>query len=339
MIEATSAGNLSQVHGNAGALPPGIATAAANDAAPEFTALFESALEPAAEANAPEDGGKKPKARRKRDAAPEAIDLVALGAIAALTPATGLPDVAATKPTADAQHTIAASSAGPARHAAQLAGGIQQDDADPAHGAPQAAAEPAAPAARTTPVAVQAGARASESSRTAEPFDRSPPPEASPVAGHAAAPQAASSASHPAALHVSPRLGSPGFDEAFAARVSVSVRAGIESASITLNPPELGPVEMQIRVSDGKANIVFAAEQALTREAISEALPRLREMLAAHGLELAGGSVGAQLPQRDPPSSAQAQADAPSPTAEEGASESETPLPRLAEPRLVDTFV
>ena len=60
-------------------------------------------------------------------------------------------------------------------------------------------------------------------------------------------------------------------------------------------------------------------------------------MLSAHGLELAGSSVGTQLPQRDPPSSAQAQANAPEALAEE--SESETPLVRLADPRLVDTFV
>lgn len=336
MITTTPAGELPHLRTTVAAIPPGVAAAAANDAAPDFTALFELALDPAADANAPEGGGKKPKARRKGDAAPETIDLVALGAIASLTPATGSPDVAAAKPVADAEHTIPGSRVGPARHAAQPAGGAQ-DDVQAAQSPPETAAKPATPAAPATPVAVQADVRASESSCTAEPFDRSPAPEASPVAGHAAAPQAASSAPHPAALHVSPRLGSPGFDEAFAARVSVAVRAGIESASIALNPPELGPVAMRIRVSDGEAHIVFAAEQAPTREAISEALPRLREMLAAHGLELAGGSVGAQLPQREPPSPAHAQADAPAALAEEAASE--IPLARLAEPRLVDTFV
>jgi flagellar hook-length control protein FliK len=106
---------------------------------------------------------------------------------------------------------------------------------------------------------------------------------------------------HAAEFHVGPRLGAPGFDEAFAARVGIAVRSGIETASITLNPPELGPVDMQIDVSDGKASVQFAAEHPLTREAIVEALPRLREMLAAHGLDLAGSSVGAELPRRDTP--------------------------------------
>lgn len=329
MITMTPAGELQQLRATVAAMPPGLAAAAANDAAPDFTALFARALDPAADANAnaPQDGGKKPKARRPMDAAPETIELSALGAMASVTPTAGSPDMVATRPLASAEFAGAASSMAAAWHTAP-------NDADAAPTVTQDAAKPALPAAS---VIAQSGVSAAESSRTVEPFDRPPAPEASPVAGHATPPQSAGSATPPATLHVSPRLGSPGFDEAFAARVSVAVRAGTESVSIALNPPELGPVEMRIRVSNGEAHIVFAAEQALTREAISEALPRLREMLSAHGLELAGGSVGSQLPQRDPPSPAQTQVDAPAALAEEAASE--TPLARLAEPRLVDTFV
>jgi flagellar hook-length control protein FliK len=141
-------------------------------------------------------------------------------------------------------------------------------------------------------------------------------------------------AAHP--LHVAVPLGAPGFDEAFAARVTVAVRAGAESASIAINPPELGPVEMRVRVADGEAHVQFAAGEPLAREAIAEALPRLREMLSAQGLSLADASVGAELPRRGSPAQEalpRGGAGGPAPQ------ESEAALAeRAGEVRLVDVF-
>lgn len=146
-------------------------------------------------------------------------------------------------------------------------------------------------------------------------------------------PTAAAVQPHAAELHVGPRVGVAGFDEAFAARVSIAVRSGSETVSITLNPPELGPVRMQIEVNGSEARVHFAAEQPLTREAVTEALPRLREMLAAHGLNLAGSSVGTDLPRREAPAQPAAHAG----TGGEPSADAQTQT-TAAVLRLVDTF-
>jgi flagellar hook-length control protein FliK len=72
--------------------------------------------------------------------------------------------------------------------------------------------------------------------------------------------------------------------------------AGVQTrtAEIRLTPAELGPLRVQISVDDGQANVAFQAHSAVTREAIEQALPRLREMLAESGLSLGQADVGEQ---------------------------------------------
>lgn len=94
-------------------------------------------------------------------------------------------------------------------------------------------------------------------------------------------------------------LHAPQWDHEFAARVSWVVERGDQLASIRLTPEQLGPVEVRLAIREGEASIWFGATQAETRAAIEQALPRLREMLAASGLSLADTGVFQQAP-RDP---------------------------------------
>ena len=87
-------------------------------------------------------------------------------------------------------------------------------------------------------------------------------------------------------------VGEPGFDDAIADRVWVMTQARLGNAEIRLTPAELGPVRIQVAVDDGTANVSFQAAQAATREAIEQALPRLRELFAENGLSLGQASVG-----------------------------------------------
>ena len=87
-------------------------------------------------------------------------------------------------------------------------------------------------------------------------------------------------------------VGEPGFDDAIADRVWVMTQARLSNAEIRLTPAELGPVRIQVAVDDGLANVSFQAAQAATREAIEQAMPRLRELLAENGLSLGQASVG-----------------------------------------------
>ena len=52
-------------------------------------------------------------------------------------------------------------------------------------------------------------------------------------------------------------------------------------------------------IREGEASIWFGAAHAETRQAIEQAIPRLREMLSANGLSLADAGVFQQAP-RDP---------------------------------------
>ncbi|MGB5347922.1 MAG: flagellar hook-length control protein FliK, partial [Woeseia sp.] len=87
--------------------------------------------------------------------------------------------------------------------------------------------------------------------------------------------------------------------EALGARVAVLAGQKLTSAEIRLNPAELGPLRVEIKVDDGNAQVNFTALHAVTREAIEQALPRLRELLAAEGLNLTGANVSEQGLRRD----------------------------------------
>ncbi len=86
-------------------------------------------------------------------------------------------------------------------------------------------------------------------------------------------------------------------------RVQWLVNQQTAGAELRLSPPELGPLSVQIHIEQEQASITFSAPQAVVREAIENALPRLREMLAGNGinlLEVNVSSHGFDQAQRDP---------------------------------------
>lgn len=95
-----------------------------------------------------------------------------------------------------------------------------------------------------------------------------------------------------AVLMIDRPLSSPNWSIDFTQRVAWAVSARVPSAQISLNPEHLGPVELMIEVEDQQARIQFNATHGLTREAIEQSLPRLREALEQQGLSLEQASVG-----------------------------------------------
>lgn len=57
-------------------------------------------------------------------------------------------------------------------------------------------------------------------------------------------------------------------------------------AELSLNPPQLGSVEVRLTMSGGEAGAQFFAASPVAREAIESALPRLRELMAQAGINL-----------------------------------------------------
>jgi len=70
-------------------------------------------------------------------------------------------------------------------------------------------------------------------------------------------------------------------------------------AQININPPQLGPIQINLNVSGDQASAVFTSPHAEVRQAIEDAMPRLREMLNGAGISLGQANVGAQLPQQN----------------------------------------
>jgi flagellar hook-length control protein FliK len=72
-------------------------------------------------------------------------------------------------------------------------------------------------------------------------------------------------------------------------------------AQLTLNPPQMGPIEISLNINkdNASASAYFVSPNAEVREAIETALPRLREMLAGVGIELGQANVGAQSSRQD----------------------------------------
>ncbi|MCB1941488.1 MAG: flagellar hook-length control protein FliK [Candidatus Accumulibacter sp.] len=65
-------------------------------------------------------------------------------------------------------------------------------------------------------------------------------------------------------------------------------------AQMTLNPPQLGSLEVTLKLDKDGANAHFFSANADVRGAIENALPRLREMFSTAGIELAQVSVGSE---------------------------------------------
>ena len=90
---------------------------------------------------------------------------------------------------------------------------------------------------------------------------------------------------------VLPRVGAVGWDQAMSSQVVWLARSDYQSASLHLNPPELGPLHVVLSLSDAGATASFSSAQPEVRLAIEAALPKLREMLGDAGLQLNNASV------------------------------------------------
>lgn len=102
------------------------------------------------------------------------------------------------------------------------------------------------------------------------------------------------SALAPRSMSLDVPLGDQDWGRQFSERVGWVIHARVPNAQLRLNPEHLGPIEMSIEVDDQNARVQFVAAHALTRDAIEQSLPRLREMLEQQGLNLQQADVGAE---------------------------------------------
>lgn len=100
---------------------------------------------------------------------------------------------------------------------------------------------------------------------------------------------------------LTPQVGSSAWKGEMAQRVAWLAGREMHRAELRLNPPELGPLKVSISVSRDEASIVFGSHQGVVRDAVEAALPRLREMLEASGLNLVQVDISHREPDHSPP--------------------------------------
>lgn len=82
-----------------------------------------------------------------------------------------------------------------------------------------------------------------------------------------------------------------GWDQALAHNVLWMVKNDVQVASLRLNPPHLGPIEVRVSFDQDQASVSFLAHHAAVRDALESALPRLRQMFGDGGINLANVDV------------------------------------------------
>jgi flagellar hook-length control protein FliK len=95
-------------------------------------------------------------------------------------------------------------------------------------------------------------------------------------------------------LPVQPGMQSPAWGQVMSSRVVWAAKEGLQQAQLRMNPANMGPVEVKLLVQNDQASVTFLAQHSATRDALEQALPRLRESFAESGMELANAEVGEQ---------------------------------------------
>lgn len=93
-------------------------------------------------------------------------------------------------------------------------------------------------------------------------------------------------------------LNHPEWKQEFNERIIWMQNKGISSAEVRINPNNLGPISISIKMdAEQQANIAINVQNGAVRDAVESALPRLREMLNAQQVALADVNVSQQQQQ------------------------------------------
>src|SRR5450830_305924 len=85
--------------------------------------------------------------------------------------------------------------------------------------------------------------------------------------------------------------GKTGWDQAISQKVVWMVGAGEQSATLTRNPLDLGPLQVVIHVHNDQANTTFISDNAEVRQALQDGMSNLRDQMSASGIQLGQANV------------------------------------------------
>jgi flagellar hook-length control protein FliK len=113
----------------------------------------------------------------------------------------------------------------------------------------------------------------------------------------AAAPEMAKAVAPATTLYS--RVGTPAWDQQLGQKVIFMAAGGEQSATMELNPPDLGPLQVVLSVSKDQATAAFTSAAPEVRQALEAALPKLREMMGEAGIQLGNATVSAGTPDQN----------------------------------------
>ena len=137
--------------------------------------------------------------------------------------------------------------------------------------------------------------------------------------------------------------GKTGWDQAISQKVVWMLGAQEQSATLTLNPPDMGPLQVVIHVHNDQADTTFISDNAEVRQALQDGMDNLRNKMNESGIQLGQANVssGGQMQQQFQQAAQQARTDA-----SVGKNSSASPIEHVNSPKtlvrtangLVDTF-
>src|SRR5690606_18577896 len=82
-----------------------------------------------------------------------------------------------------------------------------------------------------------------------------------------------------------------GWNQAIGQRVMWMVGTGQHSATLSLNPPDLGPLHIVIHVHNDRADASFFSDRQEVRQALQDGMDNLRDMMKESGINLGQASI------------------------------------------------
>ena len=151
---------------------------------------------------------------------------------------------------------------------------------------------------------------------------------------------AATPLNNAAANTLTPSVGATAWGQALGDKIVWMAAGAQQTASLTLNPPNLGPLQIVLNLTNDQATASFFTAQPEVRQALEAAFPRLRDMMSEVGIQLGEATVSAETPrQHDTPERQAQRAATPFGETHDATDSHAAPLPvRQSGRGLVDTY-
>ena len=95
-------------------------------------------------------------------------------------------------------------------------------------------------------------------------------------------------------VELKPPVSSPDWGPALNQRITWMVANSLQNANITINPPNLGPLEINIQTDQNKTNVQFIVTSSEVRQAIQDSIPALNKMFENSGLQLGQADINSR---------------------------------------------